>query len=60
MQEEAIFWSGFGLDASYSKIEEKGVQYHLFLGDKLQYTAADKTTFGVDEQRFRRILSTFN
>ncbi len=34
--------------------------YHLFLGDKLQYTAADKTTFGVDEQRFRRILSTFN
>lgn len=36
MQEEAIFWSGFGLDASYSKIEEKGVQYHLFLGDENQ------------------------
>lgn len=36
MQKEAIFWSGFGLDASYSKIEEKGVQYHLFLGDENQ------------------------
>jgi O-antigen ligase len=34
LQEEAIFWKGFGLDASYSKIEEKGVQYHLFLGDE--------------------------
>lgn len=34
--------------------------YHLFLGDKLQYTKAEKTTFGVDEQRLRKILSTFN
>lgn len=34
--EEAIFWKGFGLDASYSKIEEKGVQYHLFLGNQYQ------------------------
>jgi len=36
LQEEAIFWKGFGLDASYAKIEEKGVQYHLFLGDENQ------------------------
>lgn len=36
LQEEAIFWKGFGLDASYSKIEEKGVQYHLFLGNQYQ------------------------
>ena len=34
LQEEAIFWKGFGLDASYAKIEEKGVQYQLFLGDE--------------------------
>jgi O-antigen ligase len=34
LYEEAIFWKGFGLDASCSKIEEKGVQYHLFLGDE--------------------------
>ena len=34
--------------------------YHLFLGDKLQYTEAGKPTFGVDEQRLRKILSTFN
>lgn len=34
LQEEAIFWKGFGLDASYAKIEEKGIQYHLFLGDE--------------------------
>ncbi len=36
LQEEAIFWKGFGLDASYSKIEEKGIQHNLFLGDKNQ------------------------
>ena len=36
LQEEAIFWKGFGLDASYAKIEEKGFQYHLFLGDENQ------------------------
>ena len=36
LQEEAIFWKGFGLDASYSKIEEKGVQYHLFFGNQYQ------------------------
>ena len=36
LQEEAIFWKGFGLDASYAKIEEKGVQYNLFLGDENQ------------------------
>jgi O-antigen ligase len=36
LREEAIFWKGFGLDASYTKIEEKGVQYNLFLGDENQ------------------------
>jgi O-antigen ligase len=36
LQEEAIFWKGFGLDASYAKIEEKGVHYNLFLGDENQ------------------------
>ena len=33
LQEEAIFWKGFGLDASYSKIQDKGSHYNLFLGD---------------------------
>jgi hypothetical protein len=36
LQEEAIFWKGFGLDASYTKIEEKGVQHNLFLGNENQ------------------------
>jgi O-antigen ligase len=33
LHENVIFWNGFGLDASYSKINEKGIQYNLFLGD---------------------------
>jgi O-antigen ligase len=36
LQEEAVFWTGFGLDASYSKIAEKGVHYNLFLGNETQ------------------------
>ncbi len=36
LQEESIFWKGFGLDASYPKIAEKGVHYNLFLGDETQ------------------------
>lgn len=34
LHENTIFWNGFGLDASYSKINEKGIQYNLFLGDE--------------------------
>ena len=34
LHDDAIFWKGFGLDASYSKIEEKGVKYNLYLGDE--------------------------
>ena len=36
LQEESIFWTGFGLDASYSKIAEKGIHYNLFLGNEVQ------------------------
>lgn len=36
LQEESVFWSGFGLDASYPKIAEKGIHYNLFLGDETQ------------------------
>jgi O-antigen ligase len=36
LQEESIFWTGFGLDASYSKIAEKGIHYNLFLGNETQ------------------------
>ena len=33
LNEEPIFWKGFGLNASYLKIEEKGKKYDVFLGD---------------------------
>ena len=36
LQEESIFWTGFGLDASYSKIADKGIHYNLFLGNETQ------------------------
>jgi hypothetical protein len=36
LQEESIFWTGFGLDASYSKIAKKGIHYNLFLGNETQ------------------------
>lgn len=36
LQEESIFWTGFGLDASYSKIAEKGIHYNIFLGNETQ------------------------
>jgi O-antigen ligase len=36
LQEDAIFLTGYGLNASYSKIAEKGVHYQLFLGDDKQ------------------------
>lgn len=34
MCEDAIFWTGYGLNASYSKIEEKAKEYHIYLGNK--------------------------
>ena len=34
LSEEPIFWKGFGLNASYVKIEEKGKKYDVFLGDE--------------------------
>jgi hypothetical protein len=36
LQEDPILFTGYGLNASYSKIAEKGVQYQLFLGDEQQ------------------------
>ena len=33
LKEESIFWTGFGLNASYSKIEEKGIHYNVFQGN---------------------------
>ena len=32
LQEENIFWKGFGLNASYNKIEEKGIKHNVYLG----------------------------
>ena len=34
LEEEPIFWNGFGLNASLIKIEEKGKKYDVFLGDE--------------------------
>lgn len=34
LEEEPIFWNGFGLNASLIKIEEKGKKYNVFLGDE--------------------------
>jgi O-antigen ligase len=32
LKEEPIFWTGFGLNASYKKLEEKGIYYNVFQG----------------------------
>ena len=32
MQENSVFWTGFGLNASYKKIDEKGNQYNVYKG----------------------------
>jgi O-antigen ligase len=33
MNEDNIFWKGYGLNASYPKIEAKGEAYHVYQGD---------------------------
>ncbi|WP_339834713.1 O-antigen ligase family protein, partial [uncultured Flavobacterium sp.] len=33
LQEDNIFWKGFGLNASYKKLEEKGIHYNVFQGN---------------------------
>ena len=33
-KENNIFFTGFGLNASYSKIKEKAIHYNLYMGDK--------------------------
>lgn len=35
LQEEPIFWKGFGLNASFIKLEEKGKYYDVFLGNEI-------------------------
>lgn len=34
LSEEPIFWKGFGLNAAQKKIEEKAIQYNLYLGNE--------------------------
>lgn len=36
LHEDPIFWTGYGLNASYAKIEQKSIQYNLFLGNAEQ------------------------
>ena len=33
-QRENVFWTGFGLNASYKKLEEKAIAYNVFLGNE--------------------------
>ncbi len=33
LYDDAIFWKGYGLNASYPKIEAKGLKYHIYLGN---------------------------
>ncbi len=35
-QEESVFWKGYGLNASYKKLEEKAIQYDVFRGNESQ------------------------
>jgi O-antigen ligase len=34
LQEDGIFWKGYGLNASYPKIEKKSIAYHVYQGDE--------------------------
>lgn len=34
LEEEPIFWKGFGLNATQSKIKEKAIQHNLFMGNE--------------------------
>jgi hypothetical protein len=34
--QDDIFWQGYGLNASFSKIGEKGVEHNVFLGDGIR------------------------
>jgi len=34
LEEENIFWNGFGLNASFKKLEEKAIYYNVFQGTK--------------------------
>ena len=35
-QEENVFWKGYGLNASYKKLEEKAIKYDVFRGNERQ------------------------
>ncbi len=35
-QEEKVFWTGFGLNASYKKLQEKAKSYNVFQGNETQ------------------------
>lgn len=44
--EENVFFTGFGLNASYPKIEEKAIQYDIFMGDEAnQYEGYQSKNF---------------
>lgn len=36
VQEENVFWTGYGLNASYKKLEEKAIKYDVFRGNENQ------------------------
>lgn len=44
LQEDPIFFSGYGLNASDFRIEEKGIEHNIFLGDE-QHEGYQKKNF---------------
>ncbi len=36
LKEDRIFWNGYGLNASYPKIQQKGIEHNIFLGNGTQ------------------------
>lgn len=33
LREEPIFWTGYGLNASYAKVKQKAIEHNLYMGD---------------------------
>ena len=52
MKEENVFFQGLGLNASYKKLEEKGIKYNIFKGNE--------TTEGYQKKNFHnQYIQTF-
>jgi len=55
LAEDNIFWTGYGLNASYPKIEQKTIQYNLFLGNDSQEGYQNKNFHNQYVQNFAEL-----